>query len=362
LTVADCPENNECTANACVPYASCVNSLDCPPQMVCNSSTQRCVQCVAAADCGEDQRCVADVCRKACASDIACTPMRQLCDKTNGYCVECLEHQDCATPEHCATGKCVADLCAPGEGSCVGSAIAACLPTGQNFGPAVACPPGESCSTTSGSARCLPGGSGGSGGGGGAGSMIDDMEDGDQRILNVAARTGYWRAWNDGTGTQSPSMTQTFLPQVLEAPRGASTRAMHTSGSGFLVWGAVAQLDFNNPASGINGGIGSPGSYGVSGYSGISFYARGTSLRVEVRTLATMVVAEGGSCTSTCNDHHGANVTLSSSWTPVSVAFSALTQRGFGTPVAFSPDQVVGLQFLPSATTFDYWIDDLAFY
>jgi hypothetical protein len=326
--------------------------------MVCNTSAGRCVQCIASADCSEDQLCVANVCRKSCASDIVCTPMGLLCDKTNGYCAQCLGHGDCADSEHCAMGKCAPDQCASGEASCVGTAIALCLPNGEGFGPAVACPAGRSCATAAGAARCEEG----SGGAGGAGFLIDDMEDGDQRILNVAGRTGYWRAWNDGTGTQSPSMTETFLPQVLETPRGASTRAMHTTGSGFGIWGAVVQVDFNNPAPGISGGVGSPGVYGTIGYQGISFYARGTSLRVEVRTLATVVVAEGGNCTATCNDHHGVNVTLSTAWAPVTVPFSSLAQRGFGTRVAFSADQVIGIQFLPSSTSFDYWIDDVTFY
>ena len=193
--------------------------------------------------------------------------------------------------------------------------------------------------------------------------MIDDMEDSDQRILPYAGRTGYWHSVNDGTGIQAPAPSATFIATLVSPARGTSSWAMHSSGSGFTIWGGAIQVDFNNSGTGIGGGIGSPRPYDVTGLSGISFWTRGSgTLRVEVRTLTTVTLAEGGNCTSLCNDHHGANVSIGANWSPVTVSFAQLAQRGFGTPVSFAHQSVIGLQFLGMGGSFDLWIDDLRFY
>src|SRR5262245_5461359 len=61
--------------------------------------------------------------------------------------------------------------------------------------------------------------------------LIENMEDGNQAILQVGMRSGSWFSFNDGTGTQSPAMgTQLFRMATLEEPRGSSQKAMHTFG------------------------------------------------------------------------------------------------------------------------------------
>jgi len=375
LQLTDCQPNHDCTAYVCVAFVPCKNSLDCPSGMVCNPGLGRCVECASDADCGTERACSNGKCRARCASDNDCTPFGLLCDKAVGHCVRCLRHVDCPADQYCSADECVADVCSPGDSACQGNGTAPCLSDGQGYGAVAPCPTGQTCRASAGRASCVgaDGGSGGSGGDGGSSGtggtggavdlMIDDMEDGDQRILPYGSRTGYWHSTNDGTGVQTPAANTTFLPTLISPARGTSALAMHSSGSGFTGWGSAIQVDFNNAASGIGGGIGSPRAYDVSGMSGISFYARGSgTLRVEVRTLATVTLAEGGACATLCNDHHGANLTVGSSWTPVNVSFSGLAQRGFGTPVAFARQSVIGLQFLGLGTSFDLWIDDLRFY
>jgi hypothetical protein len=367
LSSVDCAADHDCLGGACVAFTPCSNSLDCPQGDVCNPASGRCVDCVVDADCDEGQTCAGMLCRPSCESDLDCTPLGLLCDKGNGYCVRCLTHVDCPEAEHCNNGACLADVCRAGDTGCQAGGIAICTENGEGYGTTSPCPAGQICVAAPGSASCSSDGTGGSGGSG-VTSLIDDMEDGDHRILNVSGRTGYWSAGNDGYGVQTPSPTDTFLPVVTSPARSGSLYAMHTSGSGFIAWGAVVKIDFNNPASGLGGGIGSPGLHDISIYSGLSFWARGSgTLRVEVRTTATVGTAEGGSCTSLCGDHFGSNITLSSSWGLQSVSFAEIRQRNFGTPATFVAANTIGIQFLPmsgtaTAASFDYGIDDVSFY
>jgi hypothetical protein len=341
----------------CVPIRRCVNSLDCAAGNVCDTTTQRCVECLSDVDCAATERCVGQTCVPVCDSDRDCTPIGLLCDLTNGYCVRCLSHLDCPALQFCREGACVNDICRAGVSACQGNGTAVCTADGDGYAEPTQCALGEVCVASSGGASCQVTGD--------DVLLIDDMEDADQRIASLAGRTGYWWTSNDGTGSQYPSPTDTYLPELLEAARGTSTYAIHAAGSGFSIWGAVVKLDFNNSASGLGGGMGSPGIYDVSAYNGITFYARGAgSLRVEVRTTPTVLVAEGGSCSTYCNDHYGKTfISLTSSWAPYTMAWSELMQRGFGTTTAWTPNSALGLQFLPgSLTSFDVWIDDVRFY
>ena len=356
-TSADCGADAECIDATCVPIRRCVNSLDCAAVGVCDTTAQRCVDCLSDVDCAATERCVSQTCVPVCDSDRDCTPIGLLCDLANGYCVRCLSHVDCPALQFCREGACVNDICRAGSPACQGNGTAVCTGEGDGYGEPVPCALGEVCVATSDGAWCQVTGD--------DVLLIDDMEDADQRIASLAGRTGYWWTSNDGTGSQYPSPTDTYLPELLEAPRGTSTYAIHATGSGFSIWGAVVKLDFNNSASGLGGGMGSPGVYDVRGYNGVTFYARGSgSLRVEVRTAPTVLVAEGGTCSTYCNDHYGKIfVALTSSWAPYTMAWSELTQRGFGGATAWSPTTALGLQFLPgSLTSFDVWIDDVRFY
>jgi hypothetical protein len=357
-TDTDCGTDAECRDATCVAISRCTNSLDCAVGDVCDVESQRCVDCLTAVDCDEGELCVETLCRATCDSDLDCTPLGLLCDRTNGYCVRCLRHVDCPEVQFCQAGACVNDVCRPGVTACQGNGTATCGPDGDAYEAPTPCPLGQLCVASAGSATCEATGD--------DVLLIDDMEDGDQRIANVAGRRGYWWAHNDGSGEQFPSTTETYLPELLTLPRAASTRAIHASGGGFLSWGALVMLDLNNAATGIGGGLGSPGIYDVRGYNGITFYARGSGvLRVEVRTTTTMVVAEGGTCTTGCNDHYGKTFpALTSTWNSYTMSWSEVQQRGFvGATGIWSPETTIGLQFLPmSFTSFDFWIDDVRFY
>ncbi len=189
-------------------------------------------------------------------------------------------------------------------------------------------------------------------------ALLDDFEDGDSSIEQVAGRAGYWGTYNDGTGTQTPAPGSPLKPEAGGA--NSTGYAIHTSGSGFSDWGAGLQVDLNNS--------GSRSPYDASAYGGITFFARGSgNVRIELVTTAISVPADGGNCAEDCYDSHGANITLGDAWQQHTVVFGDVAQEGWGAPAAFDPSQILGINFKmtkPDEDTpvdFDLWLDELKF-
>lgn len=193
-------------------------------------------------------------------------------------------------------------------------------------------------------------------------NLIDDFEDGDERISEVAGRSGSWYAGNDGKGMQTPANEQLLMPSTLSPARDASRRAAHTFGGPFQTWGAL-----------IGAALASSGNqavpYDLSHHTGIKLWVRSGSTSPyaakQVRlNLPTPATNQGGGCT-VCNDHFGADIPLTSKWAQVSVPFSSLKQSGYGMPRLNSPDltKVLSLQLMfPKSVSFDLWLDDIELY
>jgi hypothetical protein len=188
-----------------------------------------------------------------------------------------------------------------------------------------------------------------------ADKLIDDMEDGDGKVSAVGGRSGDWFTYHDATaGTQIPAQGGVVTPETSD--RAGSTKAIHTSGSGFSDWGA-----------GLGVALHASCPYDGSAYAGIAFYAKGPGpLTIKVKTAATTPVGEGGSCTATCYDHFKKDLALTGSWSRYEIAWTDLAQAGWGTPAAFSPAALIGVNFEIVTTpgmpvSFDFWIDDLSF-
>lgn len=159
----------------------------------------------------------------------------------------------------------------------------------------------------------------------------------------------------------------------------SSTFAVHVTGSGQENAGgtfAFAQLtaSLNAPSAAQIGSV------DVSAYTGIQFYGimntGMTGVRLTVANLYTDPL--GARCTTTpgqptsCFDHPGTQLTISTTWTKYQIPFASLTQIGFGNP---SP---VGAMFPKNAITLLKWdigipmtgptapwelsVDDLTFY
>lgn len=180
--------------------------------------------------------------------------------------------------------------------------------------------------------------------------LIDDLEDGDNKILPVEGRSGSWYAYNDGTGTTTPTEFETSADT-----RTGSTKALHTTGADHTDYG---------------GGFGfSMACVDATAYSGMSFMAKGTGkLYVTVATAETRPKGSGGDCVSAhCNDNFGKIFELTADWAQYSLTWDELYQVGWGDPATFYDSHIVGADFsaynpgdgLPYG--WDFWIDDVSF-
>jgi hypothetical protein len=202
--------------------------------------------------------------------------------------------------------------------------------------------------------------------------LIDAVDDNrlPHPILSNGGRNGYWFTINDGTvgGTQSPS-GDPF--RMSSGGVNGSPFAAHLSGQGFTAWGIYMGFTLNKAPQGPKY------TYDARTYRGVSFWAKlGTNdmcapaadchiLRFNVSTRDTD--PRGNVCTS-CDDHFGAWVTLSSSWQKYVVLFTELAQEGWGVPgpaegLRFDASRTYEVQFVvqPAGKPFDYWIDQVSF-
>ncbi len=113
----ECSGNDRCVAGVCTPPEKCSTSRDCrgngSGETICDSSTGVCVQCAANADCPAHQVCAGDT----CVNSGTCTPgdagadagaqcsSGQVCSAA-GKCVQCAHDTDCTGGEQCFSGTC----------------------------------------------------------------------------------------------------------------------------------------------------------------------------------------------------------------------------------------------------------------
>jgi hypothetical protein len=206
--------------------------------------------------------------------------------------------------------------------------------------------------------------------------MIDDLEDGDGQIcdsLNSAGRHGSWFTIGGGTGTQlKPASGSTFTPTLIPGGRGASSYAARVTGSGFIAGGAVMGLNLN-----VQGLATQP--YNANQTGGITFWMKSNvPVAVAFPIPATIPIGQGGGACSdgadenNCRNHFQWLITAPTpgEWVQYQVPYAALAQpiKGdahgntvFGS-ATWDPANLVGIQFLPTAASFDVWVDDIQFY
>ncbi|WP_437783479.1 hypothetical protein [Sorangium sp. So ce1097] len=241
---------------------------------------------------------------------------------------------------------------------------------------------GGASGATGGPSSASASATGGAGAGGGAADvpadieLIDDMEDGDAAIEEAGGRVGYWYSYNDGTGTQTPPVYSEetpvgFHPETLTPPRGQSTRAVHTFGSGFTEWGAGVGFALNGPDMGLF-------PYDASAYAGIVFWARlgdaGAVKTMKVNLSDKVSEPAGGICDESagegdanrCFDHWSTIARLGPEWAPVVIPFDELTRGGWGAEPTAEAIDLAGLYVIEfrfaQDEDFDVYIDDIGFY
>ena len=228
---------------------------------------------------------------------------------------------------------------------------------------------GATASGGSGGGAGPKGGTSGSSGGSASGGsapltteMIDDMEDGDGRILQMNGRQGPWHTFNSGESTQMPAG-----PSITPEMGGAngSMSAMHTSGKGFAYAGIG--FDLSNADTAPESAQSKP--YDASAWTGVVFSAKGgasasAKLRIEIPMRDFVPSDRGGTCTGTCWNVYGFQMmtALGTSWQEVKVPFSALVREDGSTKPAFDSKQIMSISFKQLKDDFDFWIDDVRFY
>jgi hypothetical protein len=186
------------------------------------------------------------------------------------------------------------------------------------------------------------------------GDIIDTLEDGENRIENIAGRSGYWYGFGDSAGMQTQGA------DLISGTRGGDMYrwSYHTTGQGFDVWGAGIGFDLNNPDGSFKN------SYNASAYSGVTFWGRSAApITIKVLFPDANTTPSAGICT-VCDRHFFTDARLEPEWKKFTIYFASLVQDGLGDPAppALDTAKLISVQFRTSrSATFDFWIDDIAF-
>ncbi|HVY36765.1 MAG TPA: carbohydrate binding domain-containing protein [Polyangia bacterium] len=173
--------------------------------------------------------------------------------------------------------------------------------------------------------------------------LLSDFEDGTTQLAQVAARDGRWIRGRDLT-----SSSVTIEPSGACAGRGAW--AGHFAASTPTSWGNNWTAEFRMSGAAYDG----------RAYGGFSFWGafgdgNGPSFGVPFGITTVDTIRPG--CTSHCDDHYMAAVTLTREWRRYDVRFDDLTQ-GISPQVPMRRDQLIGLIIWPRQQC-DIWIDDV---
>lgn len=184
--------------------------------------------------------------------------------------------------------------------------------------------------------------------------MIDDFEDGDRYVLPNAQLNGSWYTTDDGTGGLLVPVPSTSY-QPAEGGVAGSAYAGYMAGGGFTDWGAALAVSLNGYRC----------AYDATGQQGIRFYARGTgSVTVAIATNDTIPRSEDGNCLLDCYDHYSLSIDLGATWALYQLPWFRFSQSpDWGTDVIFRVSQLRTIEFAaPANSTFQLYVDDLAFY
>ncbi len=205
-------------------------------------------------------------------------------------------------------------------------------------------------------------GAAGSAGQGGAApletTLIDDMEDGDDRIIMSDGRQGPWHTFSPNGGGE-------LMPEAGGA--NDSQYAMHMKGGGLDYAGM--SFDLNNPDSTSGSMQSKP--FDASQYAGIVFMVKAgpndtARLRVEVPTSDAVPTENGGTCSDSCWNVYGWELPMprpTSSWQEVKAPFAMMVRSDGSKTPPLDKSKLMSISFRQiEKANFDFWIDDVRFY
>jgi hypothetical protein len=186
----------------------------------------------------------------------------------------------------------------------------------------------------------------------GTAGLIEDGEDGDNRILQRDGRGGYWFTFQDSEGSKIDPAGQFKMGQPgHESPRAARMRGQMASSGKSVYAGMGFQLA--DPS----------GAYDASPYTGVTFWAKGPGrVRFEMPDVNT---APGGGRCKDCYNDHGVVIALEDEWRKYTIKFEWLEQRpGWGDPAPeLEKNEIYAMEweFGGLGRDFDISVDDIAF-
>lgn len=188
--------------------------------------------------------------------------------------------------------------------------------------------------------------------------LIDDFEDGNDRIFKGFERDGFWFSAGDKTEGSTVKPEATFAADLL--PTAESTKdnrfAAHFAASGQknwgVVWGAALQWTKDGIKCPLN----------VSSFAGVRFRAKGPgTIRMSMAVPEVTPKEQGGTCADRCYDAHGKLFLLSEQWDTYEMRWEKMQQGGWGAEARFTPDRIVNIAINADVKNLpiDFWIDDV---
>jgi len=205
-------------------------------------------------------------------------------------------------------------------------------------------------------------------------AVLSDFENGSSQLLDHENRVGAWWSAGDTTAGAILKPNGEVRPEFIPGGRCGSLRALHVTGSGFLDWGATVGVSLNYGPN--DAGTPDDRAWDASAYRGVTFWARvgetsGNEVRIgisdEYANPAGGLCMIGGGQGKDCYDSFGIDLPrLDTTWRKYKIAFSSLTQRGFGVPSPkgkLDTTSIYHIEFAtPAGAVFDFWLDDISFY
>lgn len=95
----------------------------------------------------------------------------------------------------------------------------------------------------------------------------------------------------------------------------------------------------------------------------VRFRMRGShNVRFSVTTPGVTPTDRGGTCAASCYDTHGASLGISAEWQTITLAWTQLSQEGWGTASGLNPAEITHLNWhLLTTGPYNIWIDDVEF-
>jgi endoglucanase len=191
-----------------------------------------------------------------------------------------------------------------------------------------------------------------------ADGLIDDLEDNNNQVSQVAGRGGYWWAAKDDKGSTIDPIGEL---KMSEGGAHGSKYALRVSGktaTGEKAWGSIVGLRI------AQGGL-----YDASRYAGVSFFAKvgeksTSTVRLKIADFNTH--PDGQVCKDACYNDFGKDFTFSHDWQEYKVSFAELKQQdGWGDPrpPSITPSKLVQIAWHLSTpgADFELWLDDVRF-